>query len=190
MSLRLVDSLGYLLRRDAATRFSRQDCSDGIGYTSSLTGLNFCRSARSGASSGFPCAMASTTASPTIWCASPRTVRLSPPDNPPARWRWRPACCAASAQRGRFYANAVATPEPYANGRARYPGVEKPLFIFLHVFVVGQRQSFNVIIMPVSTACAAAFATDKLQGVRVFFCGISEEPEVTRSSSTKFASPG
>ena len=70
-------------------------------------------------------------------------------------------------------------------------GVEKPLFIFLHVFVVGQRQSFQRHHHAgQGTLHAAAFATDKLQASGFFFCGISEEPEVTRSeSSTKFASP-
>ena len=48
-------------------------------------------------------------------------------------------------------------------------GVEKPLFIFLHVFVVGQRQSFQRHHHAGQrTLHAAAFATDKLQGVRVF----------------------
>ena len=48
-------------------------------------------------------------------------------------------------------------------------GVEKPLFILLHIFVVGQRQPFQGHHHAGQRALhATAFATDKLQGVRVF----------------------
>lgn len=70
-------------------------------------------------------------------------------------------------------------------------GVEQPLFVFLHVLVIGQRQRLEAHQHAhLGADHPAGLATNELQRVRVLLWGIRDEPEVTASdSSTKPASP-
>ncbi len=148
----IVDGLRHLLRRNAAfaARLSRHDCKDNIGYTSSpITWLNFCKSASGNASSGLPRRMASTTASPTIWCASRNGTPFAT-GNPPAPWRWHTPVAPRPDNVGVSPEYRPAPTPPYAGSQAGIERIEQPFFVFLHIFVIRQRQTFKVIIMPVS----------------------------------------